>query len=103
MDAVPELLSEITRMSRTLSRMPNSQEEFELSEMWGLISDEVRRVGTVRCLAQASPSAVPPTPISPPPGRRRAGDYPQGLRPHPRRVAAESGEDIAPDAASAWG
>jgi hypothetical protein len=67
------------------------------------ISDEVRCVGTVRCLAGASPSAVPPTPISPPlTGAEQANTrevYGRILR----RVAAGFGEDIAPDAASAWG
>ena len=59
--------------------------------------------GIVRCLARASPSAVPPTPISPPlAGAGQANTrkvYGRVLR----RVAAGFGEDIAPDAASAWG
>jgi hypothetical protein len=83
--------------------MPNSQEEFELSEIRGLISDEVRRAGTVRCLARASPSAVPPTPISPPlVGTEQANTHKVCGR-ILRRVAAGFGEDIAPGAASAWG
>jgi hypothetical protein len=67
------------------------------------ISDEVRCVGTVRCLARASPSAVPPTPISPPLAGAEQANTREVYGRILRRVAAGFGEDIAPDAASAWG
>ena len=54
-------------------------------------------------LARASPSAVPPTPISPALAGAEQANTRKVYGRILRRVAAEFGEDIAPGAASAWG
>jgi hypothetical protein len=53
--------------------------------------------------ARASPSAVLPTPVSPPLAGAEQADTREVYGRILRRVAAGFGEDIAPDAASAWG
>lgn len=60
-------------------------------------------VDTVRCLARASLSAVPPTSVSPAVAGAGQANTRKVYGRILRRVAAEFGEDIAPDAASAWG